>query len=400
VISYPSSSGLTVVQSLPQWLPLTATWLHNQIRFLPPEITSHIVCEATENLDQFAIPNLYSLGSQQRRSCWSNLTKKFFHGLRLNSLLARRLVDFQLQVARNHKATILHSHWGDVGWRDLTAARKGKMAHVVTFYGKDVNYYPQSSVWRKRYEQLFKRVNLVLCEGLHMANCIVRLGCPKAKVRVQHLGVDVDNIAFEPRAWRSGPLRVLIAGSFREKKGIPYALEALGLLRKEVPDLEITVIGDESKDPRSHPEKTKILETLKKYQMQDNTRMLGYQSHAVLFAEAYNHHVFMSPSVTASDGDTEGGAPVTILEMAASGMPIISTTHCDIPSIVIHGKTGLLAAERDVAGLLQHLRWLVTHPEHWEAMVMEGRLHVEAEYNVVKQSESLGSIYKSVGFER
>jgi colanic acid/amylovoran biosynthesis glycosyltransferase len=307
-------------------------------------------------------------------------------------------MEFQLQVARKYKARILHSHWGDVGWRDLIAARSGKMAHVVTFYGKDVNYYPQSSVWRKRYHQLFKQVNLVLCEGPHMANCIVRLGCPTTKVRVQHLGVDIDNIAFEPRAWRSGPLRVLIAGSFREKKGIPYALEALGLLLKELPDLEITIVGDESKDPRSHPEKIKILDTLKKYQMQSKTRMLGYQSYAVLLAEAYKHHVFMSPSVTAMDGDTEGGAPVTIIEMAASGMPIISTTHCDIPSVVIHGKTGLLAAERDVNGLVQHLRWYVTHPEHWQEMVMAGRLHVEAEYDVIKQADRLSDIYKSLGF--
>jgi colanic acid/amylovoran biosynthesis glycosyltransferase len=80
-------------------------------------------------------------------------------------------------------------------------------------------------------------------------------------------------------------------------------------------------------------------------------------------------------------------------------MPIISTTHCDIPSIVIHGKTGLLAAERDVSGLVQHLRWFVTHPEHWQGMVMAGRLHVEAEYNVVKQADRLGGIYKFLGFD-
>jgi colanic acid/amylovoran biosynthesis glycosyltransferase len=63
---------------------------------------------------------------------------------------------------------------------------------------------------------------------------------------------------------------------------------------------------------------------------------------------------------------------------------------------VIHGKTGWLAAERDVNGLVQHLRWYVTHPEHWQEMVMAGRLHVEAEYDVVKQADRLGDIYKSL----
>ncbi len=70
---------------------------------------------------------------------------------------------------------------------------------------------------------------------------------------------------------------------------------------------------------------------------------MGYQPHSTLFAEAYRHHIFLSPSVTASTGDTEGGAPVSLIEMAATGMLIVSTTHCDIPEVIKHGVTGLLA---------------------------------------------------------
>ena len=104
----------------------------------------------------------------------------------------------------------------------------------------------------------------------------------------------------------------------------------------------------------------------------------------------------MAISLTASDGDTEGGAPVTLVEMAATGMPIVSTVHCDIPSVIIHSRTGLLAEERDVNGLLQHLRWYVNHTELWDEMVRAGRQHVEAEYNVVKQADQLGGIYVSL----
>ena len=72
-------------------------------------------------------------------------------------------------------------------------------------------------------------------------------------------------------------------------------------------------------------------------------RLLGYVSRETLREEAYEHDVFLAPSVTASNGDTEGGAPVAIIEMSASGMPIVSTNHCDIPSVVLDGVTGLLA---------------------------------------------------------
>jgi colanic acid/amylovoran biosynthesis glycosyltransferase len=215
-------------------------------------------------------------------------------------------------------------------------------------------------------------------------------------VRVHHLGVEVGRIRFQPRNWQGGPLRVLLAGSFREKKGFPDALEALGRLFKNRSDIEITIIGDADSDQRSQPEKARILAKLREYDLFSRTRMLGYQPHWVLFEESYKHHIFISPSLTAEDGDTEGGAPVTLIEMAATGMPIVSTTHCDIPSVILNGKTGLLVPERDVEGLLEQLRWFVSHPTHWEEMSKAGRSHVELEFDVVKQASRLRDLYLSL----
>jgi colanic acid/amylovoran biosynthesis glycosyltransferase len=123
---------------------------------------------------------------------------------------------------------------------------------------------------------------------------------------------------------------------------------------------------------------------------------MGFQPFRVLLEEAYLHHVFLSPSVTASDGDTEGGAPVSIIEMAASGMPIVTTRHCDIPAVVIDGVTGLLADERDVDGLVQRLGWLVDNRDRWRPMLDAGRMHVEEHFDAVKQGESLAGIYRQV----
>jgi len=381
------SFPVTVVHSVPVWLPITATYLYNLVRYLPPAIDNHIVCGATQNLDQFSVQNIHSVPGWHRAL-----------NIGLRKLGVRRFLGHLIPVIKHHQARILHSHWGDVAWRDINAAKKAKLLHIATFYGKDVNYLPQHQPrWRKRYRELFNHLDLVLCEGIHMTRCIVALGCPEDKVRVQHLGVEVDSIVVKPRQWDpQKPLRILMAASFREKKGIPYGLAALARLDGDLPGLEITIIGDASKDPRSAIEKAKIMDALEKYKLKDRTRLLGYQPHAVLFAEAYRHHIFIAPSITASDGDTEGGAPVTIIEMAATGMPIVSTRHCDIPSVVIDGETGFLAAERDVDGLVEHLRRLVNQPEHWRQMVMRGRRYIEAQFNVVTQSEKLARTYRSL----
>jgi colanic acid/amylovoran biosynthesis glycosyltransferase len=106
--------------------------------------------------------------------------------------------------------------------------------------------------------------------------------------------------------------------------------------------------------------------------------------------------VFLSPSVTASTGDTEGGAPVTILEMAATGMPVVSTTHCDIPGLFPATARRLLAEERDVEGLANHLRWLVEHPEDWIALVESTRTWIEQEFDANVQGERLADLYREV----
>jgi colanic acid/amylovoran biosynthesis glycosyltransferase len=189
-------------------------------------------------------------------------------------------------------------------------------------------------------------------------------------------------------------LRVLISGTFTEKKGIRYAIEALGAFQSLVP-VEITIIGDTGQ-ARNQAEKEKIIQAIEAHGLRSKVRLLGYRPHSELFNEAYQHHIFLSPSVTASDGDTEGGAPVTIIEMAATGMPVVSTIHCDIPEVLEDGVSGLLAAERDVSGLVSRLMWLAEHPDLWQPMVHSARQRVVQQFNASIQARRLAALYGEV----
>ena len=244
-------------------------------------------------------------------------------------------------------------------------------------------------------QKLFEQSDLFLCEGPFMANSLIKLGCLSTKVTIQHLGINIDEFPYQPRKWHPGePLRVLITASFREKKGIPFALKALGKLNDKV-KLKITIIGDSNNMPGSHGEKTKILETIQKEKLNHKVRMLGYQPYRILIKEAYNHHIFLSPSITANDGDTEGGAPVTIIEMMASGMPVVSTNHCDIPEVVHYGVNNWLVDERDVIGLVERMQWLIENSSEWNKILDVGRKHIETEFDARIQGKKLANIYKS-----
>ncbi|MBX0330766.1 glycosyltransferase [Oscillochloris sp. ZM17-4] len=382
----PSASP-RIVHSLPIWLSTTMIWVYTQIRNTP-DTSPLVLVDRLDHPEQFPMERLYTprrpmpprLVSLQRRL-----------GVRFVPANYRTLLDTE-------RPALLHSHFGDRAWFDLPLARRYRLPHVVTFYGYDISMLPRSRpYWRRRYRELFRRADLFLCEGEFMAARLADLGCPPEKVRVQRLGVEVGEIAFAPRRRQAGePLRVLIAGSFREKKGIPYALEAIGMLAARGVPVEVTVIGDSSGTPREQAEKRAILDVIRRYNLEPATRMLGYRPYAELLAQAYAHHIFLSPSVTAGDGDSEGGAPVSLIDMAASGMPIISTRHCDIPGVVIHGANGLLAEERDAPALADHLAWMADHPERWEAMGWAGRQHIETNFDAQKQGAALGARYHSL----
>jgi colanic acid/amylovoran biosynthesis glycosyltransferase len=272
-------------------------------------------------------------------------------------------------------------------------ARHLKTPQITMFYGYDATMLPtQHPFWRKRYRRLFESGNLFLVEGDNMKRTLEGLGCPEDKIRVFHLGVDLDRFPFQERSLREGePLRLLAAGSFREKKGISYAVEAFARAKKEFPRMTLTIIGDAV--GKETEEKQRILAIVASSGLQDEVQFLGFQPHERFLEELQRHHVFISPSVVASNGDTEGGSPVAITEASAAGLPVISTFHCDIPEVVLHNVSGRLSRERDEKGLADSILFFARDPQKLAEYGREGRRHIEENYNITRQLTALNGIY-------
>ena len=106
-------------------------------------------------------------------------------------------------------------------------------------------------------------------------------------------------------------------------------------------------------------------------------------------------HIFILPSVTASNGDREGQALV-LQEAQATGLPVVSTLHNGIPEGVLDGKSGFLVPERDVNALAERLNYLIEHPELWPKMGFAGRKFVEEKYDIKKLTQQLVEIYQNL----
>lgn len=371
---------------------MTETWIFNQVsRLQALGIETHIACHRSENLDIFGVENVHCQADESPlRWRWRRELIRFH--------IRKSMYDnYVYEVAKKNRSNIIHSHFGNTAWRKHREAKRLKAKHIVTFYGYDVNRLPQDDPrWLERYDELFQNVDRVLCEGSHMARCIVDLGCPADKVKVQHLGIDLEKIAFQPRQWKPGEtLKVLISASFREKKGIPDAIRALDIVA-ETTDIELTIIGDASKDKASQDEKLEILAAIDSCDHLNAINLLGYVTHDKLIQTASENHVFLQPSVTASSGDTEGGAPVSIIEMLASGMPVVATTHCDIPEVVGPSFQQFLAPEHDIEKLASCISTLISRPDSWEELLMTARHYIEDEYDRNKQALKLIAHYDEI----
>jgi colanic acid/amylovoran biosynthesis glycosyltransferase len=352
-------------------------------------VESHVIARVRENEDQFETHNVHL---QSEASAVRRLKDSALEQLRL-----RRYPGFLVERGRQIAPDIIHAHFGSWGWSVLNAADRIGAPLVVTFYGFDVNQLPRAvPKFRRRYRDLFARAAGIFCEGEHMRESLLKLGCPPQKAFVQRLGVDLDGIPFQPRSIDPGaPVRVLIASAFREKKGIPLAIRALGQL-KDDHSFSITLLGDASELEASQREKRKIEEAIRDSGLSESVHRVGFQPHAEMLRMAGEHDVFLAPSHEAPDGDTEGGAPVVLVEMAASGVPIVTSDHCDIPGIVSDGITGIVAKEADEEDLARALRRAFRLGSGWRPITEAARQHVITNFDARTQGLALAELYRRV----
>ncbi len=369
-----------VVHFTQDYLKLTATWIYGQIA--NNSNYEHVVfAHNVENEDKFPVEKIYSL--QQNL----NKREKFFN--KLSYKLFKSIPYFQQKI-KTVKPDLIHAHFGNIGFKALKLAVSNNIPLVTTFYGYDIGILGKQAKYKKRYKKLFRYGALFLTEGNNMKKELEKLGCPAEKIKVYHLGVDVEKYNYKERIINyDEKARLLFAATLVEKKGLCYAIEAFAKVLKKYPNIEFRIIGE-------GPEQQNIDTLIDELKVRDKIKISGYVDYAELQNEMLDSHIFIQPSITSSDGNTEGGAPVSLIDAQATGMPIIATFHADIPEVVINNKAGLLSSEKNVDQLAENIIQMLDNKDKWKEYGEYGRNHIIKNYNVKKQGEVLGKIYDEV----
>jgi colanic acid/amylovoran biosynthesis glycosyltransferase len=290
------------------------------------------------------------------------------------------------------KIDIIHAHFSFVGWDVLRYAKIKKIPLAISFYGFDYEKIPMSSrKWERRYTKLFRDADMFICEGEHGRNALINRGCPKEKIKIVRLGIDTRSIILNEYKVRGKCLQVIQVATLTEKKGHEYSIRALAVAAKVI-NIKLTIVG-KSADIK----KEDLLALCKNLGVDDKVEFVDGVEFSKLKQYMRSFDVFIHPSTYARDGDCEGGAPVVLLDAQSLGLPVVATTHCDIPEEVIDGVTGYLHAERDYISLGKSLiKLFEMSDEQFLAFQKSARDHVLNSYNIEKSGYDLFQVYQQI----
>ena len=284
---------------------------------------------------------------------------------------------------------LLQCHFGRAGNVGAFLKQAGFGFTVVTaFHGYDVTSYV-NKFGIDIYRRLFKVGDMFTYNSEATKQKLLELGAPAEKMAKIPMGIDTDKIPFRER--KIGPdniIRILSVGRLVEMKGREYAIKAISRLSKKYDNLHYTIVGD-------GPLRDSLVRLSEELGISDKVYFAGWVDDKELERLYRTSHLFLHPSVVASDGNMEGQG-VVLLEAQAHGLPIAATRHNAFVETVLDGKSGILVPERDEEALADAIEMLIRNPEKWPEMGMCGREHAERHYDIKVLNRQLLDLFQNL----
>ena len=145
---------------------------------------------------------------------------------------------------------------------------------------------------------------------------------------------------------------LLFVGRIQPLKGLDVAIRALSMVPR--PDARLLVVGGAS-GTEGEVELHRMLELTHELRVADRVQFIEPQPHHILSTYYRAADVVLVPSRSESFG-------LVALEAAACGTPVVANAVGGLLTIVEHGRTGYLVADRDPDVFARHVTELVNQP--------------------------------------
>jgi colanic acid/amylovoran biosynthesis glycosyltransferase len=358
-------------------LPITETFVYAQAEALRNFVPRYIGFQpATPSLPVGDDPILLS----EERSYLSRVKKALYSYTGKSSRFH--------QKASSANASLLQAHFGPDGAAALPLARHLQIPLVVTLHGYDVTMH---DVYRKktlpgrlylsRRPELWKRASLFLCASDYLRERAIEVGFPKEKLRTHYIGI--DTAAFTPQPKPEQDV-VLFVGRLIPNKGCAYLIEAMQHVQQQRPSVKLVVVGD-----------GRLRASLEKQasDLKVTCEFAGAQPAAVVREWIRRATILCAPSVTASNGESEGLGMVS-LEAQAMGRPVVGFRTGGIPETIKDKETGLLAAAGSSQELAEGILRFLSEDAFWHESSKRAVAWIAERFDLHKQTRILEALYE------
>ena len=311
----------------------------------------------------------------------------------LNSILLT-LIIFFLNV------DIVHARSRAPAWSCLIATKLTRRKFVTTFHGT----YNFKSDLKKWYNSVMVRSDLIIAGSnfifSHIKENYSKYLSNKKKFLVIFRGINTDY--FNPKKIKESDKNllkkkwnitdekkiILLPGRLTEWKGQEMFIEAISLLKKNLPELEfIAVILGSDQGRKIY--KKKLIRLVEQHRLSGN---VIFVDHLELMPIAYE----ISTVIVSSSIEPEAFGRVSV-EAQSMEKPIVASNIGGSNETIINDKTGFLFKAGDSKNLSEKLKEVLNLSElTLNGIGAEGRKNIIAKFNVEKMCNTTYSEYKKL----
>lgn len=283
------------------------------------------------------------------------------------------------EVVRAFRPQLLHAHFA----REATAEARRLSAeqHIpftFTAHGYDIHRKPPDD-----FSARAAAARAVVTVSAANADYITAtFGVARERIWVIPCGVDTEMFRPGPATGRADPPLLLCVARHVAVKDLGRLLEACAALRTRGVAFRCVMVGD-------GPLRDELLALRQSLKLDDIVEMPG----AAEQGEVLRWWRRASVGVLTSLNE---GMPVSLMEAAACGVPVVAPAVGGIPELVANDETGLLTAPGDNAALVAALEGLLGDARLRKRMGEAARQRAVQKFSVRRQVEQLLALWAGV----
>ncbi len=293
------------------------------------------------------------------------------------------------RIINKEEFSVINAHGPVPFMSDMVGMVAGKIPFILTYHTgsmKKKYIMPNILIWL--YENgplhlLLRRADFIACPSDFVRFGFLNYYSYKSTTITP--GVDMD--IFQPGPRGDGPRTILfVAGLTRSEqhKGLPILIDAFAMLHKEMPDVQLMIVGEGNMRPEYEESVTKL-------GLQERVTFTGRLDNQQL-VRAYQHSdLFVLPSLAPAES-----FGMVLVEAMASGKPVIGSKAGGIPLVIDDEKTGLLVESNNSKSLASAIKRLLDDPALAKQLSEAGREKAATQYNWGAKAKQYNLLFKTM----